>query len=278
MKRYFSMEKREEILQELGVAKDKILSDILDYKSQDVVFVAGSLVESLVSNCCHGMGNRLSDIDIFVLSNDSSVDKQVILKDAGHTFYDIEVYDLSIVEHIVERISQCSFDNVLPANRLVQLQDNIRLFDYTSLLHRFSYGIPIFNQDRFDKIRQNFDFNNYLHILRRREINNFDNPYNDCIGNLEKGNLDVAIYLSRYLIVSAVKIFLFSQGLSLDRDKWILLKLKNMDSQKAKDLYHKFGQLYYSALQTDKDKRINIKDTLKFCNNIVEETTQKYGF
>jgi hypothetical protein len=272
------MKNREAILQELGIAKDKILSDIVDYQSQDVVFVAGSLVESMVSDFCHGMGNRLSDIDIFVLSNDSSVDKQVILKDAGHTFYDIEVYDLSIVEHVVERISQCNFDNVLPANRLVQLQDNIRLFDYVSLLHRFSYGIPIFNENKFDQLRQGFDRNNYLHILRRREINNFDNPYNDCIGNLEKGNLDVAIYLSRCLIISAIKIFLFSQGLSLDRDKWILLKLKNMDSPKAKDLYHKFGQLYYSGLHTDKDKQKNIKDTLKFCNSIIEETTQEYGF
>jgi hypothetical protein len=50
-------------------------------------------------------------------------------------------YDLSIVEHIVDKIRQCNFDNVLPANRLVQLQDNIRLFDYVSLLHRFSYGL-----------------------------------------------------------------------------------------------------------------------------------------
>ena len=46
------------------------LLDGISYETQDVVFIAGSLVEGVTDPLAKGIGNRYSDIDVFVLKED----------------------------------------------------------------------------------------------------------------------------------------------------------------------------------------------------------------
>lgn len=54
---------------DITIAKKDIL-EILNYKKEDIIFLGGSLIEGSINKFSKGMGNKLSDIDVFILSDD----------------------------------------------------------------------------------------------------------------------------------------------------------------------------------------------------------------
>jgi len=280
-----------EIKQRNITVDTKDILEILEYEKDDIVFLSGSLIEGSINKLSEGMGNKLSDIDVFIISDDiSKRDKDSAAYDRGrfqvqfNRLYgisiDIEIFSKEAVLTLMKELSDCTFDNNERTFNILSLPKGFELFKFTSFIHRFLNGVPIYNEEKFNTIAKDFKEESYYKLMTRIGINNVDMNYEDVTGNIEDNKAEVAVTVARTILLDTMKSYIFHKKTSLDRDKWIPLKLRNLaeDDKEASDVYSKFRKLYFEASLTDDKSLIrNAERILNFSNSIIDIIGQEGG-
>lgn len=275
----------------ITINKNDILS-ILQFQKEDIIYLSGSLIEGSTNKLSKGMGNKLSDIDVFILADDfDKIEKSLLdydrdqiktqFKKLHGISIDIEIYSKVVIYDLLEQINNAIFSDDTRIFNVINLPNGLDLYYFTSLIHRFINGVPIYNDDKFDKVRRNFKEENFYKFMTRVSVNKIDVNYEDVVGNIDSGNLEVAVSIARSILMETMKAYIFYNKTSIDRDKWIPLKIKNLafyDSDALK-VYEKFKKLYFEEkLDNDKSLRINAEKIIDFSNEIVSKIGQAGEF
>lgn len=271
----------------IAIDKNDILK-ILDYEKEDIIFLSGSLIEGSINELSKGMGNRLSDIDVFILAEDmnkvqeSSVHYdwdylKIQFKRLYGVSFDIEFHPKQIILDLMKQLSEYKFDNATRTYNILKLPSNLNLLQFTSFIHRLLNGLPIYNEEKFEEIKRSFKQDNYYRLMTRASINKVDINYEDVCGNLESGQVEVAAFIARGILIETMKAYIFYKKTSLDRDKWIPMKLKNLaqcDEQSAR-IYEKFKKLYFEQMLDSEEKlKANAEKIIDFTNDVINEIGQ----
>jgi hypothetical protein len=280
---------KKEILKERYNITNSELLEKVRGNIDDCVFLAGSIIESQNMPYSDGMGNKLSDIDVFLLTDDLTRFKDsaydysdyrmdfVQLKDVK---LDIEIYKKSFMIGGLKQLVDLKFEQGVRALNLIKVSKHISIQRFLSFVHRMLTGSIIAGKELESFKNNGILRGNYFRILSRLAIGDMEGNYDDAIGNLDRNNLGVALFVARGILIDTVKLYLYSHKISLDRDKWVLLKLENLakENEEAKAFYDKVFRFYYSSVVEQKDLKNNIESILDFSNNTIRNYSKKYGY
>lgn len=275
---------------DITINTEEIL-EILDYENKDLIFLGGSLIEGSINKLSKGMGNKLSDIDAFILSdNINKVERSAQDYDWEHLrvrfkrlhgiSVDIEIYSKQLILDLIRQLNEYKFSDEVRTFNILNLPSDFDILNFTSFIHRFLNGQPIHNENLYDEIRNNLNEDNYYKLLTRMAVNNVDVKYEDVVGNIESGQMEVAVTTAREILLETIKAYIFYNKTSLDRDKWIPLKIKNLAEydEGSQEIYKKFKKLYFEEkLDSVKSLRANAERIIDFSNEIINKIGQEGG-
>ncbi|MEX3625414.1 nucleotidyltransferase domain-containing protein [Viridibacillus arvi] len=263
---------------------EKEILNLLNLKGNELVFLSGSLIQ--------GIGNRFSDIDIFVVVEDFEElkkDETIVYNhdDIKTTFSsilgigcDIEYWPLSTVKEIFNQINNLDKSDI-DSPTLTQLDiKGYSLNSLTSFVHRFLVGKPIHNANIYDELKASTNLDKFYQFMTRYYINLVDGFYNDATGNLDKGEYETALYLARDILIKTISAYVFSQNVTLDREKWAYLNLKNIskENKEAARILQKVDKvLFYKNLETAEDLKENAEQIIILINNIINIISKEHG-
>lgn len=271
------------------------ISDLLEIKfdeicdgvyagEEDVVYIGGSLVEGQINQFSAGMGNKFSDIDVFIIrGHDAFVNTEAVYDDnVRKTFFcenkriglDIEVYDQDFVNALIEALNKVEMnpneriDNIFQQ----QLPNGISLDLLNTFLCRLHNSVCLKGEAMYREIQNAMRYQKFLEIMTYKTIVSIDNIYDDVQGNLEAGQLDVALYCVRRIILSVMLVVLMKNGVFADREKWIPLKFKNlcMMNNSNAELNKVFDILFRGDLRDDENCINCIKAATRISKEIIE--------
>ncbi|MBM7616199.1 hypothetical protein [Alkaliphilus hydrothermalis] len=252
------------------------LLEVLKYKEDDIVFAAGSLIE--------GIGNRHSDLDIFILTEslerfneiecEYDFDQfKVTFTNAYGIGFDIEVWSKELLLEVISKINLIQFDTSTRTYNLLDLPNNNRIEDIMSLVHRFITGTALYNQDGFNSLLEKLNLDNYYRLMVRMSMNEVDNTIDDLIGNVDKKDFTNAVLVGRTVLVETLTTYLFSMKMSLDRPKWVYPKLRQLaeTDDVAKKFMKKFDEITFVSLSNEKEFEKNAHKILDFTNLVLSK-------
>jgi len=274
-----------------NVNKDIDITSILkalNVTSKDSVFVAGSLIEQQVNPYSRGIGNRLSDIDIFVVKDDmqecnGTYNLDYLMVDfmkINNSSYDIEFHDINYLKHIIDEFNKIDFGKSERVFNLIRLDGDAKLEDYISFFHRLNNSICIFNHPLYDTLKKGLDYGKYFRLLVRICVNQVEIAYEDVIGNLEEENYYTALQIARDISFNSMKALIYYCNESMDRDKWIPLKVYNLKRKypEVASMVDSFFQLnYHEMLNDNASIKSNVNKLIKLSNHVIEYVSQNGG-
>lgn len=264
------------------ISIEKLISNLKVFDS-DIIYLSGSLIEGKVNIYSKGMGNKYSDIDVFIIrapkefeSTQNVYDynyKKVDLKKIDGINYDIEIFDLDYIKEITESLDNINLTLNTRIGNSINLPDNTSHDDVNGFLNRFVNSIVIKNLDSYNIIKNKLEIDKWISLQKYFYINAIENGIEDIVGNMEANQLGVAMLCMQKTFLDFLKyVILFNRDL-IDRDKWIPLKIANIAEQNELFLdvidQHKF--LFYSEKETVKMKKKVIQSSLNFVKNKIEE-------
>lgn len=267
----------------IEINKSEIIAQLNTFED-DIVFLSGSLVEEMVNPLAKGMGNRLSDIDCYVMT-DSLKDVEIKASDFEYnnikrkielikkTTLDVKVYSKFVIQDYVEQINKLDFNiNQRAANWLKVNNNSISIWEINSFIHRILNSIPIQNEIEYNQIKANISTDNFMRYNLLMSTNEVDTYFDDVIGNLEVCEHEVAMLVAHEMLIVAMRAYLFNSRESVDRNKWVPVKLKNLSKKngEAEAIYNSFTRLLFASrgLSADEQKS-NIEEIIKFVNNVL---------
>lgn len=260
------------------------LVKLVQYQQEDIIYIAGSLVE--------GIGNKYSDIDIFILVNDfeqlSSKDityateasKTQFSKLYSNINCDIEYWPMSLLEDLIQQLDNMNL-NDLGARALNQLKArNCNFGEIKTFLHRFINSEGIYNDAKLEMLKNRLDKNKFYRLAMRTIINGGDNIYDDVVGNLEIGNYETALLGARDMLAHSISAYIYSKGMSIDRMKWIYEKLRilSKNDNEALEVLNRFVKLsFYSPIGNHEELAEHVENMLSFSNKVIKLASKNFG-
>ncbi|UAC48078.1 hypothetical protein K6959_16070 [Bacillus aquiflavi] len=234
------------------------------------------------------MGNARSDLDIFLLNNKSVLESlnkvdydfsefKNGFKNINNFGCDIEYWDIDYIEELFEQINNIDFSNTnIRSLNLLDIEKS-SLERSTSFIHRLLVSKCIKNEEAYNKLKSNLKVNNYYKLMVRLYINNVDNLFDDIIGNYEYEEYETAVMIARSALLKTLGAYLFSQRVSIDRDKWILMKLKGLSkaNREASSIYMRGREILFTI--NNSDLMTNVEDILELNNEIIETIQGNLG-
>lgn len=278
------------IEKELIIDKNKSLRfqeivDALHPYDADIIYIGGSLVEGTISKISYGMGNKYSDIDVFIIRKHNAFESTDSVYNQGikKTFFvdnffvglDVEVFDYDYINKLLTILknhklnanerSRNTLSNVIPEGGSFTL--------INSFLNRLMYSICIYNIEEYSRLKSEMNFKNFLSIKRSNFIATTDNMYADVIGNMDNNQLDVAIICMRQVFMNVLNIVLATEDIFVDRDKWIPLKFRNFvhSSGKYMELWEAYLSLFYSDIREEAHSRAVLELAVKVTKKTLED-------
>lgn len=266
----------------------KELRKRLELYEDDIAFIAGSLVEGSINRLSHGMGNKRSDIDVFIVrKKDRMAD---VSQEDGYDYgnhkvrfdrfdnigVDIEYFAFEDIQELIiqlNNIDLSSKNGNLRLRNWIRMPNGMLLDNFLSFIHRFYYSINIGAEKNYEEMKQLIDYDCYFRYMVLRTITTLDNGYEDVIGNYEAGRWTVALYSARDMMNQALLAYCYSVRESLDKVKWVTLRMNNIadEDPKAEKIWRKYKKLVYEDIQTDDSSfKKNIEDSLNLTESIVE--------
>ncbi|WP_163193744.1 hypothetical protein [Clostridium thermarum] len=278
-----------EITQRNIVINRKDILRILSFQDEDIIFLSGSLIEGIINKYSKGMGNKLSDIDVFILSNDvNKIQKSTFdyereglktqFKKQNGVDFDIEIHCKKSIVNLIDQLNTYNFDDSIRTFNALKLPTDFDFYKFTSFLHRLQNSIVIYNEKEFDSLISRFNRKNYFKLMTRVSVNKIDLYYEDVVGNIENGQLEVAVNIARTILLETMKAYLFHMKSSIDRDKWIPLKLKNLAqyNDEVAEIYVRFKKLYFEEkLDEDSKLQANAESIIEFSNYVINKIGQE---
>lgn len=251
----------------------------------DIIFIAGSLVERQTARYSDGMGNIYSDIDVFIITRNIQYYQEVVYKGKvcktnffsidGNSF-DVEIYEYNEVMQFYQLLKALDFNEKDTDDIRIRNLFNLKIEDinkYMSFTHRFLNSIPIYNCDKYQDIKREICEINYYIYNKRLYINIIDLYYEDVVGYLEEQQGILAVYMARNLMVYAIGAYLFANKISFDREKWIPLLLENFSKVdgNAQKIFKDFKELFFCKRLNNNDDYVkNARKILTWINNLVD--------
>ena len=271
------------------------LINILKPDITDIIFIAGSLIENITNTNSKGMGNRLSDIDIFILRSKENFDLNTKVSTEEYNFgsqkvkfkkymglgVDIEYFNINDILFVINQLNKLDFNACDKNKRLanwIEVPTGLSLLSFLSFIHRLYYSIPLYNIEGYTNLKSSINFYNYFRYMVMFYTLKMDSRYTDVLGNMEVREYYVAIEGSREILRYAIMTYLFSINESIDREKWIPLKLKNISTINKENLsiYNRYVELMFAtSLKNEIDYKKNIEDIINFSEYIINYVNTK---
>lgn len=256
-------------------AYDDILSK-LQILNDDIVYLAGSVIEGAVAECSAGMGNELSDIDVFIIRKHDDFEtttadyiyktKKVYFVNAVLNGLDVEVLDYDYITQLATTIKSSAIRSSERTSTIFssKMGDNNSFTEINAFLCRLKYSICIWNFDKYDELIKSFDFEHFSKICINHLVTKVDNIFPDIYGNLESCQYDVALYCMRDAFFYIMKIVLLNEGVFVDRPKWMPLKLRNLADLKHEymNIWKAYVSLFRSDIMGDKACEAVVRNVL----------------
>jgi len=228
------------------------------------------------------MGNIYSDLDVFIIreSNYFENTNAEYIEKERKTFFinlnninlDVEVFNKDYVLNLSNELKE------LKINKDVRIQ-NIISYDFkmtNEFLNRFLYSICIKNEHLYIDIKNNISYDNFFEYKKLLKLSLIDGVKLDITGNLSKSEIDTALYQFRNLIFIIFEIILSKEKISVDRDKWIILKFMNFI--KIENKYNNFYKIYLDFFRKDLSNENECSERIKNSLPIVLRELEKSLF
>ena len=273
----------ENINKEISV---EILCSKIMPRECDIVFVAGSLIEGQVGKYSSGVGNMQSDIDVFIVTDNISYYENVVYNETFYKTmffsieglsYDLEIYEYDKIMHFLMKLDSIDFkDSVTDDIRTINLFDMEKAVvkKYMSFIHRFLNSIPICNYDGYQNMKNKINKENYFIYNKRYYVNIIDLFYDDAVGYIQQNQGVLASCMARNLLQYAVCAYLYSKGVSFDREKWTPLLLENFSKNnvEARDVFIKYiNFLFLNEFKENADFIKYAKKVLSYVNELIDD-------
>jgi predicted nucleotidyltransferase len=195
--------------------------------SDTTVYVSGSVVTPFA--------NPWSDIDIYAIS-DRGPTGELVVDEAtnlvtqhfvGDQRVDYEFWRPVDIERLAERLDGMTLGVArFPPHGLFTYNEEC-------LIHRLRVGVPMLNEERFERFRRLFDFEKLGKYQAQEAIRETDGFYEDVCGMLEAGDLDSAVLNARRLVELGADAYLHSTGTTDPNVKWRARHLQELDDGSA---------------------------------------------
>lgn len=253
-----------EILNKFNVTEAELCKRV-ESKDHEIVFLSGSLFDDL--------GNERSDLDIFLITDDShpllqqerTIDQNVIVENKR---YDLSIFSSSLISETAQILSGLDFsssDVYVPRH----LHPQVSNYEICTMVHRLKVGAPIFNHAKFGQVLEAFPFSSYIQWMIRIKLNEYDGLYEDIVGSLESHDYLTAeeLILQQLRLIS--QLLILSAGETFDRDKWVPRKLAQLVGRGffSKDLFQEFQETKKALAGGDKSE---ILQAIQFCERQIE--------
>lgn len=232
----------------------KEILENIDVMNGDIIYLGGSLIEGHINKYSIGMGNPYSDIDVFVVRDhqDFITSKGEYVEGVRKTSFckanninlDVEIYDKNYVNLLSNVLSNLRIEK--DKRVLNILKENLETgndFDFVNeFLTRFLYSICIKNCDLYCEIKNGYNFRAFLELKKVWLLNSIDSISEDVRGNLLIKQATTALYTFRQLLDTVMEFIIATEGVMIDRSKWIHLKFDNL--VKSTNKYNGIHQIY----------------------------------
>lgn len=212
-----------DIAQLQSVARHKLIAAIGDFSGSITKWLSGSLVE--------GLGNKSSDVDIFVLVEELSSSVPATRRDVDHFTlafvsdglrYDVEFWPKARVLALAHKLSTLQLDDP-------EFNSNHYLSYWESeFIHRLATGVALDNPAEFETARSWFDLKLFSGYLFENCLRRFDDAFDDSVGMLADNQLGLAALRSREVIELAIDALLYASGITNDKTKFRAVKLRRL--------------------------------------------------
>ncbi|HEL1773397.1 hypothetical protein QE612_06645 [Streptococcus suis] len=271
-------------MKEINLSK---LHDTFPIYSTDIIYLSGSLIDGEINKYSTGMGNKKSDLDLFVVrdsdlfKNTSCIYEQTFRKTDFISLdsweVDIEVYDKNFIEKLKKHISLIRLNANLRVDNIMKLSNEISEATITSFFNRLYNSICIQNEKDYQDLITQLDIESWINLKKVSIVNNIENIYSDIIGNIDEENYEVALLCARQAFMLLVQYIVFSIGDFIDREKWIPIKIKNIVKYHAEysDLIKVYNLLFFSDLNDNKMKKNISEYTIRYIQGKIEEESMR---
>ena len=232
------------------------------------------------------MGNELSDLDIYIIrEHNNFVNTDFVYNQSVKKTYfinnvlggiDVEVFDRDFINNLNEILLN---KKINPSERCGNffsdsLADGGSYRLINSFLNRLKYSICLYNEDGYNELKSQINFNRFLEIKKANQLVIIDNIFPDIIGNIRLNQLDVALYCSRELFLEALEYILANEKIFVDRKKWVVLKFRNLVEQEKMytTLWHEYGCLFLSELSSFKKMELVINSAINTIKDTLEDS------
>jgi hypothetical protein len=206
-------------------ARRRLLEVVTSPAEIVTAWVSGSLVENL--------GNKGSDVDIFVLVEDLSPTLPATRRDPDHVTlafvstdqrYDVEFWSRLAVEALAAKLSSIRSDD--PA---VNTNHSLSYWE-SEFVHRLAVGRQVIHAGTFARTRAIFAFKQFSIYLFENGLRRFDDAFDDTVGMLADGQLPCAALRAREVVGLAIDALLYASGDTNDKAKFRPAKLHRLAS------------------------------------------------
>lgn len=255
-------------------------------EDDDLVFVAGSLIESIVNLDYSKMGNSLSDIDVFIIKNkelnlekihsgDSYVKNNVItvFRNYDNLGYDIEIYTMKCVQNLINAVNSIELHKDVKTQNSFKVDSSWTEPLVASFLNRLNYSMAVNKIEQYYRLKDSINYQKYKMYRIQKLMNEIDNIIVDVYGNLTEEMYEVSLYLTREAYINFMKMILVYEGQTIDRDKWVIYKFSRLAElmQQYQEYENVYQQLFLAAINGfEKGKEI-IQMTIDSMNNFFAE-------
>jgi len=267
------------------ISYEELIQIIQPFKT-DIIYLGGSLIEGQIESLSMGMGNELSDLDIYIIrEHNNFVNTDFVYNQSVKKTYfinnvlggiDVEVFDRDFINNLNEILLN---KKINPSERCGNffsdgLADGGSYRLINSFLNRLKYSICLYNEDGYNELKSQINFNRFLEIKKANQLVIIDNIFPDIIGNIRLNQLDVALYCSRELFLEALEYILANEKIFVDRKKWVVLKFRNLVEQEKMytTLWHEYGCLFLSELSSFKKMELVINSAINTIKDTLEDS------
>lgn len=261
----------------------QLLNDIEHYDT-DVIYLGGSLIDGVTGKYSNGIGNELSDLDVFIIRDTKQyTDTNAVYNNSTKKNYfissqniacDIEIFNINSVKDLLNTISNMNFDvNTRVPNILPQSEgwDSLTI---NTFLTRSKNSICIHNKKKFNEIFNDSIYSKYISYRKLLLLNLIDNTFDDIWGNIERENLITSLFLTREQFQKFMNYILLCYNELVDRDKWTITKFMNLCKVNKLDKYEEIVQKLYLE---DVTSLIKMKEVIilaaEFIENAIADVT-----
>lgn len=247
----------------------------LNIEKDTIAYLGGSAIEGKFFPKSKGMGNRLSDIDLYIIlpnekflkkySSYTSISEKNDFFSLNGIPFDITYYKKEEIDLLISSINSLE---IIPNKRIFDIfeqKNGWNSYKVNEFINRLFHSIPLQNNDNYKTLLKDIDLNKYCKIYSQFLTTILDNNIIDIEGNLESNQFDTALFCTREVYMVFLKIIIYKNLDTVDRDKWISLKINNLNFVNKKPVIEMYYKLFYDI------KKDNIKSSILECISFMND-------